>query len=190
MNIKTYSQGTSGYGTEINEGVLTNYRGGMGKPANYSCKPVGSGRILTTTTEIDQSKNQEQCSTPLHLNKSEKTQMSPSVLQIFRLLFQKSSVSIQQVSEEEGHFQIQRYSLKGRGGWIGPVMSDLPCPSSGEQERTCNCLWGRLAHIAQGYCRSQQCTGTILCFSEHFAVQNKQKIRSEDRVDRSRPKSM
>lgn len=119
INIKTYThKKTSGYGTEFNEGVLTNNSGRIGKPANCSCKPVGSGRIQTTTTNIDQSKNQEQRSTPLHLNKSKKTQTSPCLLQIFRLLFQKSSVSIQQVSEEEGHFQIEVASKKR--GWIGP----------------------------------------------------------------------
>ncbi len=179
--IIVYSQETSGYSTEINEGVLTNYSGGIGKPTNCSCKPVGSGRIQTTTTTFDQSKNQEQRSTPLHLNK---TQMSPCLLQIFRLLFQKSSVSIQQASEEEG--QIQRYSLKGRGGWTGPVMSDLPCPSSGEQERTCNCPWSRLAHAAQGYWRTVNSARDIFCVFPSILLYKTNKRYGQSRQEQAK----
>lgn len=179
-----YSQETSGYSTEINEGVLTNYSGGIGKPANCSCKPVGSGRIQTTTATFDQRKNQEQRSTPLHLNKSEKTQMSPSFTDI-------------QASLSRGLFPFSKYlrrrdrsrgSLKGRGGWTGPVMSDLPCPSSGEQERTCNCPWSRLAHVAQGYWRTVNSARDIFMFFRAFCCTKQ--IKHMARIDRSRPKSM
>lgn len=54
--------------------------------------------------------------------------------------------------------------LQRRGGGQAPIMSDLPCPSSGEQERTCNFPWGRLAHVAQGYWK------TVNSAQGHFCV--------------------
>lgn len=55
--------------TEITERILTDYSRRIGESTNSSCKPVGRGRIQTTTTYFDQSEKKEQRCTPLHLNK-------------------------------------------------------------------------------------------------------------------------